>query len=63
MKSINYKKMFTQKIEHDAFIKKLEKINLDEIDVNQGKALLEILEFLNNWLVNHIMNNDKLIGQ
>lgn len=63
MESINYKRMFTQKIEHQAFIKKLDEIDLNKIDENQEEYILELLNFLNDWLVNHICTNDKLIGK
>jgi hemerythrin len=63
MESINYKRMFTQKVEHDQFIKKLETIDLRNIDENQDESLVEMLNFLNNWLTEHILRNDKLIGQ
>lgn len=63
MASINYKRMFTQKVEHDAFIKKLEAIDLKNVDENQDESLMEVLNFLNDWLTEHILKNDKLIGQ
>lgn len=63
MESIHYKRLFTQKIEHQAFIEKLEEINLDEIEDNQNHAILEILSFLNEWLVQHILEKDILIGK
>jgi hemerythrin len=63
MESIQYKKLFTQKIEHQAFITKLEEINLDTIDENQEKAILDLLAFLNEWLIQHILEKDMLIGK
>lgn len=63
MKSINYKRMFTQKIEHDNFVKKLNDIDLRKIDENQDGYILSILEFLNKWLVEHILEKDILIGK
>ncbi len=63
MESINYKRMFTQKIEHDRFIKSLEEIDLTHVDQNQDESLVKMLEFLNQWLTEHILKNDKLIGQ
>lgn len=63
MESINYKRMFTQKIEHAAFIKKLDEIDFDKIDKDQDKYILSILQYLNDWLVEHIFEKDKLIGQ
>jgi len=61
MKSINYKRLFTQKIDHTFFIKKLDEVNLNEIDDNQDEAIMKILTFLNEWLINHIIQKDLLI--
>lgn len=63
MNSINYKRMFTQKVEHDAFIKKIKDINLSKIDENQDEYIISILQFLNDWLTGHILSNDKQIGK
>lgn len=61
MESINYKRLFTQKIDHASFIKKLEDVNLNTVDQNQDEAIMGILTFLNNWLINHILEKDLLI--
>ena len=63
MESINYKKMFTQKIQHQEFIDKIEEIDLSDLDADSDAAITEILKFLTDWLVNHILENDKQIGQ
>ncbi|WP_346887701.1 hemerythrin family protein [Clostridium sp. UBA1056] len=63
MESINYKKMFTQKVDHDNFIKKLNQIDLNDLDANQEDYILELLDFINDWLVSHILEKDKLIAQ
>lgn len=63
MESINYKRMFTQKIDHANFTKKLAEIRLTDLDQNQDKYMFELLEFINDWLVDHILEKDKLIGQ
>lgn len=63
MESIHYKRLFSQKIEHNAFIEKLNEYNLDEIDENQNETILDLLNFLNDWLVNHILEQDKLISK
>ncbi|MGK0466445.1 bacteriohemerythrin [Clostridium sp.] len=61
MESINYKRLFTQKIDHQYFIEKLEEVNLNKVDENQNEAIMTILTFLNDWLVNHILEKDLLI--
>lgn len=63
MESINYKKMFTQKIQHQGFIDKIEEIDLSDIDENSDETIDEILKFLTDWLISHILENDKQIGQ
>lgn len=61
MESIQYQGLEAQKRAHEAFIDKLESINLDEIDDNPKEYLQELLEFLLGWLVNHILQTDKKI--
>jgi hemerythrin len=61
MESINYKRLFTQKMDHAGFIEKLEGVNLSKVDENQDEAIMAILTFLNDWLVNHILEKDLLI--
>jgi len=63
MESIEYKRLFTQKIEHEKFIKVLEDINYRDIDEKQDESLVKILNFLNDWLIEHILKTDKLIVQ
>ena len=61
MESINYKRLFTQKMDHAAFIEKLDEVNLNKVDENQDEAIMGILTFLNEWLINHILEKDLLI--
>lgn len=63
MESISYKRMFTQKIDHNNFVKKLDEIDLKEIDENQDESIINLLEFVNGWLISHILEKDKLIGK
>lgn len=63
MISINYRKLISQKAMHDDFIEKISEYDLNSLDENQKDAIIEILDFLNDWLVNHILKSDKLIGQ
>ncbi|MGB4661264.1 MAG: hemerythrin family protein [Mobilitalea sp.] len=60
MESLQYKKIFSHKIEHQDFIEKLNQLDWDEIEKDQDKAISEILNFLNDWLINHILYTDKL---
>lgn len=63
MEKINYKRMFTQKTEHEAFIKKIFNVDFSKIDEDQDEYIVSILQLLNDWLAEHIFENDKLIGQ
>lgn len=60
MESINYKKLFTQKIQHQEFISKLDEFidqHKSEME-DQDKQIMDILEYLTEWLVNHILHVD-----
>jgi hemerythrin len=61
MESINYKKIFTQKMDHIYFIKKLDEVDLNKVDEDQDEAIMGILTFLNDWLIHHILEKDLLI--
>ena len=63
MLSIGYKRYLSQKTAHDEFIEKVSGYHLDEVDENQKGIILELLDFLNDWLIHHIVESDKLIGQ
>lgn len=63
MASIGYKRMFTQKSQHDALRELINDWDLDAIDENQDESIDEILKTITDWLVNHILNEDKLIGK
>lgn len=63
MNSIGYKRILSQKVAHDDFIEKIKEINPEVIDEDQKDALLELLEFLTTWLVEHIYKSDKLIAE
>jgi hemerythrin len=58
MESIKYKKLFTHKMEHLKFIDTVTKIDLDKIDENQDAYILELLDFVTNWIDNHILHTD-----
>lgn len=63
MAKIGYKKRFSHAIEHSAFVEKLNAVDLTEVDEAQEKYLLELLNFITDWIVNHIMTTDKLYTQ
>ena len=61
MERISYDGLEAQKMTHQAFIDKLDEIDLFSVDENQQEALEELIGFLLNWLVNHILKMDKKI--
>ncbi len=63
MEGIQYKKLFTQKIQHDNFRRKLDTMDLEIIDDNQDQAIEDLLKFVTDWLVEHIVGTDKQIGR
>ena len=65
MESIQYKKLFTQKVQHQAFIDELDKLDLDEISEldNQEETIENLLSFVTDWLIHHILEVDTQIGK
>ena len=65
MKKIGFPGLDAQIRVHTAFVDKLMNIDLDEldkIDDHQQEYLLELIDFLAGWLVNHILKMDVAIG-
>ena len=63
MKSINYKRLFSQLVSHHDFIDHLDAIDLESVDVAQDEYINKLLNYLYDWLINHICGSDKLIAQ
>lgn len=61
MRSINYEGYEAQKRAHDAFISRLEEVDLKKIEENPKEYLSSLIEFLLGWLINHILQVDKKI--
>lgn len=61
MLKVGYKRLLSHKTEHEDFLEKVNNINFENMDHNQLEALVDILEFLNDWLVHHILEKDKMI--
>ena len=60
MESIQYKKLFTQKMQHQEFVNKLDEFmqrHNDEVE-DQDEQIMGILEYLTEWLTNHILYVD-----
>lgn len=63
MESIDYPALFIQKAQHKSFVEKLEELDHMNLDEDQDKIIEDLLTFLTDWLINHIMKVDKLITQ
>ena len=46
---------------HDDFLEKIKSFDLEKIDENQDQAIIEILDFVVNWIDKHILTVDKMI--
>lgn len=56
---IRYEKFFEHKLKHNDFISKIESIDYNLIDDDQQSYLLDLLKFITNWIVNHVITTDK----
>ena len=63
MERIQYKRLFTQKMEQKMFIEKVESVDLAEMDERQEETVMELLVFLYDWLKYHILEKDMLISE
>ena len=63
MGEISYKRFLSHKVAHDDFIEKINAYDAEIIDDNQRESLLNLLEFLTTWLVDHILKQDKMFAE
>jgi hemerythrin len=61
MERIGYEGIGLQRAAHGAFVDRLNEINLDDMDDNQKEYLDDLIDFLLEWLINHIQKLDKKI--
>lgn len=59
MDEIGYKKRFTHMMLHNEFAEKLEDYDFEKMDYDQAGALVDLLNFLYEWLTEHIAKADK----
>jgi len=58
LEKLNYSGLHDHKIEHQRFIDKLNEIEAKDIDINQKQIILDIIEFIINWISEHIVGTD-----
>ena len=61
MISRKYPRFLSHKVEHDDFMQKINELDLEDIDKDQDKHIREILVFVFDWILDHILKKDKLI--
>lgn len=61
MESIQYEGLAAQKRAHEAFVDKLETIDINELENGSREYFQQLVEFLLGWLINHILQSDKKI--
>lgn len=59
MKKYGYSDYDTHKIEHDFFVKKIQKIERKDLEGAQNEAIVEIISFVTDWISSHILHTDK----
>lgn len=59
MLDIEYKKTFSHKVIHNQFVEKVNSIDLEKMDENQEEYLISILQFIVDWIENHILKVDR----
>ena len=63
MESIQYEELEVQKLAHDVLLTRLKLLNLDEFDMSKQNELEEIVASVTEWILAHILQMDKHIGQ
>jgi hemerythrin-like metal-binding protein len=61
MQKINYSEHFKHESEHKIFSKKVDEF-VEKLDAGVANITLEVIQFLRDWLINHIQQTDKKLG-
>lgn len=59
MEKADFIGLAAHRFQHKIFVKKIEEIELGELDEDQKNHALDLLDFLANWITNHIMKIDR----
>lgn len=57
---MKYNKFFGHKVHHEDFISEMNQIDIYAIDENQSKELLRITDLITEWLIKHVLGEDRL---
>lgn len=58
MKENNFPGYELHKMEHDFFVKKIQRIERKDLEGAQNEAVLEIISFVADWVSSHILKTD-----
>lgn len=56
---IQYKEFFKHKICHNDFVSYIYDLDLEYLDLNQNESILKLLNKLNEWLIEHVLVEDR----
>lgn len=59
MEECKYENFEQHRMEHMYFVKRINKLSMEDIDSHQLSVITQTLNFLAKWLFNHILNEDK----
>ncbi|MBR0575990.1 hemerythrin family protein [Proteiniclasticum sp. BAD-10] len=60
MEEIGYRKLFSHKVMHAEFVKKIYSVDFEAMDDDQEGHILAILEMVVAWIEHHILTKDTL---
>ena len=58
MEKYGFEGLDQHKIEHMFLVKKLERMKNEDIDANQEETLLNLINFVSDWIAGHILKTD-----
>jgi hemerythrin len=62
MEKIRFPKYFSHKFEHQALIKKMNELDIHNIDDDQQNQLLNIVTLIIDWITEHVLEKDKVMA-
>lgn len=58
LEEVGYPKLVEHKFEHKYFIKSVEKLLDEDLDMNHDESIIKIVGFIQEWVVHHIVKTD-----